>query len=258
MVADHTVRVRQRAVDHGATLDEALHVDVEQFEVHQARGVDVVLERSTVVRGAPRIEGWITVRAARRNLVDRTRLGFLQRVVQRQASAPLAQVEGHHVLGIREAHGELTGHIQREVDRRQDVVVAALDALGTGRGRLGDILTRKAGLILGNVKIGVDQAHTHVTAVPHAAEIPVEIGLHIARQLLLPYGPTGFRRSLCRGIGIKRLPVRHGIIQGVRVDRPEGDPRAQQVGVFLKVVGEGPGAIQHLQRRQLAGTEGAE
>ncbi len=101
-----------------------------------------------------------------------------------------------------------TGHIQREVDRRQDVVVAALDDLGTGTGRLGDVLARKAGHILGNVEIGVDQARTHVTAVPHAAEISVEIGLQIARQLLHPYGPTDFRRRLCRGIGIERLPVR--------------------------------------------------
>src|SRR3984885_7583889 len=90
MVANHTVRVRKIAIDNGAALDEALHIDVEQLEVQHARGVDVVLERSTVVWGAPRFEGGITVRAARWDWIDRTRLGFLQRVVERQASAPLA------------------------------------------------------------------------------------------------------------------------------------------------------------------------
>ena len=64
----------------------------------------------------------------------------------------------------------LLGHIQREVDRRQDVVVAAPRDLGARIGRLGAVLTRQAGQILGNIEIGVDQARTHVTAVLHAAE----------------------------------------------------------------------------------------
>jgi hypothetical protein len=56
MVAHHPVLVRQIAIGHAAILDEALHVDAEQLEADHARGVDVVLERSTVVRGTPRIE----------------------------------------------------------------------------------------------------------------------------------------------------------------------------------------------------------
>ena len=61
--------------------------------------------------------------------------------------------------------GQLIGHIQREVGRRQDVVVAALGDCGAGIGRLGAVLTRQAGQILGHVEIGVDHARTHVTAV---------------------------------------------------------------------------------------------
>src|SRR6185437_12482920 len=62
MIADHTVLVRQGAIDHRAVLDEALHTDAEQLEIDDARGVEVVLERSAVVRGTPRIEGRITLR----------------------------------------------------------------------------------------------------------------------------------------------------------------------------------------------------
>ena len=107
-------------------------------------------------------------------------LSFQQRVIQLQASAPLAQVEGHHVLGVGEAHGEFAGHIQREIDRRQNVVVAALGDLGTCIGWLGAVLTRQAGQILGHIEIGVDQARAHVTAVPHAGELATEVALHIA------------------------------------------------------------------------------
>ena len=83
-----------------------------------------------------------------------------------------------------EAHGELVGHIQREVDRRQDVVVAALGDLGAGIGGLGAVLARQAGQILGHIEIGVDHARAHVAAVRHAAELAAEVGLQIARQFL--------------------------------------------------------------------------
>jgi hypothetical protein len=51
----------------------------------------------------------------------------------------------------------LTGHIQREVGRRQDVVVAAPGDLVAGIGGLGAVLARQAGQILGHIEIGVDE-----------------------------------------------------------------------------------------------------
>src|SRR5215472_15613131 len=91
MAAYHAVLVRQVAdVGHGAVDDEALHVDVEQLEAHQTRRIDVVLEGSTVVRGAPRVEVRIARRSTLRNLKLRTRRGLHQRVIELQAAAPLA------------------------------------------------------------------------------------------------------------------------------------------------------------------------
>ena len=71
-------------------------------------------------------------------------------------------------------NSQLVGHIQREVERRQDVVVAAPRDLGAGIGGLGAVLARRAGQMLGNIEIGVDHAHTHVTAVRHAAQLTAE------------------------------------------------------------------------------------
>src|SRR5882672_7187168 len=100
MVADHTVLVRQGAIGHAAALDEAFHVNAEQREAHQACGVDVVLERKPVVRGAPRVEVWIARRSALRNLEKLPLRGLLKRVAQLQSTAPLAEIKGHHVLGV--------------------------------------------------------------------------------------------------------------------------------------------------------------
>src|SRR6267142_1243184 len=82
LAAYYTVLVRQVTnVRHGAVNDEAPHVDVEQLEADHARGVDVVLERSPVVRGAPRVEVRIARRSALRNLEYRTLRGLHQRVI---------------------------------------------------------------------------------------------------------------------------------------------------------------------------------
>ena len=79
----YTVLVRQVTnVGHGAVNDEAPHVDVEQLETDHARGVDVILERSPVVRGAPRVEVRIARRSALRNLEYRTLRGLHQRVIE--------------------------------------------------------------------------------------------------------------------------------------------------------------------------------
>src|SRR6516164_7212944 len=225
IAAIDTVRVRQAAIDRATLLDEALHIDVEELERNHARRVHVVLEVYAVVRGAPRVELRIAVRVARRNLVYRARRGFLQRVVERQSAAPLAQIERQHVLGVGEAQHQLVGHVQREVDRRQDVGVAAIGLLGAIIGGLGEVWPWQAGQMLGDLEVGFDEAHANVTAVPHAAELPAEVGLQIACQLLHPHVPGASRRLLCRGIGIERVPERRGIVDGPWIDPPEGDPR---------------------------------
>src|SRR6185312_13848525 len=106
-----------------------------------------------------------------------------------------------------------------------------------------------------DTQIGADRAQADIAAVRHAADGAVEIGLHVGRGFLDVHGPGGSRLALPYRVGIERLPVRLGVVHGVGIDRPEGDPRTEQVGVLLPVVGQRPGRVGDLQRRDRAGAE---
>ena len=254
VVAHGAILVGQGAVLHAAVIDEAVHVDVERGHTDHRRRAHVVLERGVVVGRAPRVEVGVAGGIAAQHAEQRgTGRRCVDAVVQGQATAPLVEVQRHHVFRIRQAKLEFRREVERQVQCRQVVGIRARAADGAVVRGQQAVRRGIAHRMLGDVQRGAHHPQAQVAADRHLA-VAVETGLQVGGALLQAHGPGTARIDVALLARIQRFLERERVVHRLGIEVVDAHAAdAGQAVVVAHVVADDPGQLAGVLRGNDAG-----